>query len=844
MTEAFSFSREFDFVRLDGLRRATGRPPHEWDIYIAKELIDNALDADEVLWRDNLTQLPRVHIRMEYISIPERQSQQLFVQVGNRTVFPIEQISDIFATQWYTSRKAFIKGLTRGALGNALKTLLGIPYALRNRVAGDWGPELKPLSILCNGIEYLPRYVVDSTSQTIRFEWETKESKHIEGTLVSIGLDHFEQEMPRTLDQVELLAEQYHLCNPHAEFNWTVEIGGQQWTKIYAADPNWMNKYRGVAPVQWYSPTAFQDLLGALYRKHCGNKDNGRLSLEAVFRWFNGFDKEGESIHQGQSLMADIGESFEKKSLTKDDIEGPVATLLYQVLYRHSPRFDSNQLGCIGMKHLSDVLTHTLLIHGDVLYEVSTDSGDDPNVPFVIEAAVARLKDGKRQIWTAINFAPTYGDPFLRRWLHAPLQPDQYVFGLRGFLDTYGLRDDTPVFLFLHLICPSVEHDEFSKTEINHLPFKQLLGELLDRLLMALRRAQEEEELRLEMTVFEALDAILSELDENERFVFDQLLEKLCIRLDKDPALSAWLETPNALGSLQTYIARYQTRNAVLTHHVARPATGTLSIPLHPDRHFSVVAEHISRDLLAKNHVNKVLYVQTRELEPVVIENGWLSRMDMAMLQNPPNQDALRDALVQCVVGSDVPILVLHNADETGKTILEQMRIWLKEWQFDINRIIDLGLDAEHEIGNAKQPTRLVEMMPGELVTWILNRLKLHGIQVKSLPSDADIRRDIRKRFEQMLLGHLWEGLSEQLEVTRLLSDLDSHLQLTNKMIAKGLDNQLKHILEKESCAESYTIVLGKVVGEFFESIMREYGVNVGELAQRHMAHLRGSRGR
>jgi len=121
MPEAFSFNREFDFVRLDGLRRATGRPPHEWDLYIVKELIDNALDADEALWRDDPTQFPRLHIRMEYIKVPERRSQQLFVQVLNRAAFPVEQIADIFATQWYTSRKAFIKGLTRGALGNALK---------------------------------------------------------------------------------------------------------------------------------------------------------------------------------------------------------------------------------------------------------------------------------------------------------------------------------------------------------------------------------------------------------------------------------------------------------------------------------------------------------------------------------------------------------------------------------------------------------------------------------------------------------------------------------------------------------------------------------------------------
>ncbi len=839
MPEAFSISREFDFVRLDGLRRATGRPPHEWDLYIVKELIDNALDADEALWGNDPTQPPHVSIRMEYIKVPERRSQQLFAQVSNLAEFPVEQIEDIFATQWYTSRKAFIKGLTRGALGNALKTLLGIPYALRNRLAGDWSPDLKPLSILCNGTEYLPRYVVDSTVQTIRFECGTKESKPVEGTVIKVGLDHFEQEMPRTLAQVELLAQQYHLCNPHTEFLWTVEIEGQEWTGKYATDPDWADKFRGTAPVQWYPPTAFQDLLGALYRKRFGDDETGNLPVEAICQCFTGSNSEVADASQGQSIIATAVEALGQGDLTKTDIEGPVAMRLYRVLCQDSPRLDSTQLGCIGPEHVSAVLAQALPVDGDVFCESATDSGDDPSTPFVIEAAVARLKEGKRLIWTSINFAPTYGDPFLRRWLRAPIQPDEPVLGLRGLMDAYGVLDETSVILFLHLICPNVEHNEFSKTEINHLPFKQVLGDLLHRLLGALRRAQEDEELRLEQAIFQALDAILSELDPDERFVFDQLLEKLRARLSQDPALAAWLERPDALARLRTYIANYQSRSAVLTHHVARPAVGTVSIPLHPDRHFSVFAEHVSRDLLAAHHVNKVFYVQVRELDPVVIENGWLCRMDMALLRNPPNPDELQNALVQCVVGSDVPILVLHNADEAGRAVVEQMRAWLQERHLDVGRIIDLGLDASGGLEDGTQPIRLVEMMPGELAAWLMARLEALRIPVKSLPADADIRRDIREQFERLLLGHLWEGISQQLEVTCLLSDLDRQLHLTDTMIGQALDERLKRCLQQESCAESYAMVLDKVVEELFEDFMCEHGVHVRELAQEHLARVR-----
>src|SRR5437660_8092883 len=110
MHTPFSFNREFDFVRLDGLRRATGRPPHEWDIYILKELIDNALDADEILWREDLGAFPSLQIHMEYIDVPERRSQQLFVQVSNRANFPVEQIENIFATQCILRAKHSSRG--------------------------------------------------------------------------------------------------------------------------------------------------------------------------------------------------------------------------------------------------------------------------------------------------------------------------------------------------------------------------------------------------------------------------------------------------------------------------------------------------------------------------------------------------------------------------------------------------------------------------------------------------------------------------------------------------------------------------------------------------------------
>jgi hypothetical protein len=836
MSEAFSFNREYDFVRLDGLYRATGRSAHEWDLYIVKELIDNALDADELLWCHDPQQFPALSISMEYISVPPPHCQQLLVRVGNCARFPVKQIQDIFATQWYTSRNAFIKRLTRGALGNALKTLLGIPYALHNRVADDWKPDLKPLSICCNGTEYLPRYIVDPTAQTIRLVCETRPYKTVAGTVISVGLDYFVQEIPRTLAELEMLAQQYHLCNPHARFLWTVEIGSQVWKGEYEANRVWESKFSGTAPVQWYSLTAFKDLLGALYREQFGEENGCLLPLKLVGGYFAGFDSETTGL--GDTQVATVTEVLGQDGLTEANINGPVATELYKALGKYSQRFDPAQLGCIGMEHVHATLSNTFAVEGSVEYKCVTEVGSDPSTPFVIEAAVARLKESKRQVWTAINFSPTYGDPFLSRWLHTPAQPNEPVLGLRGLLDAYNLREDTPFVLFLHLICPNVEHTEFSKTEVNHLPFEKALVSALDELLAEMKQTQDEEELRLEQSIFQALNGILQEVGANERFIFEQLIEKLRRRLSQDQALAAWLDRPDMMNRLRIYVESYQHINPMITRYVARPAEGMLNIPSHPEHYFTVLTEHISHDLLVKHHVNKILYVQPRELEPVVIENGWLCQMDMALLRNPPGPGGLEDALVQCASRSELPVLVLHNADEAGGAMVEQMRSWLRKRQLDDERIIDLGLSTATRA--ASQPARLVEMMPDELAAWLVERFKLLRISLKSMPIDTDIRRDISEQFAELLQEYLLERLGQKFAVASLMIDLDRQLSYTQLMMAGALDERLKSRLGQECRRESYTTVLEQVLKEFFEQYMDRYGVEVRRLEQAWLMQRQG----
>ncbi|NJL57938.1 ATP-binding protein, partial [bacterium] len=92
MQESQHFTRTsvFDFVRIEGLQKLTSVTAHDWDLYIVKELVDNALDADEAITGDEDqpgTQHPRISVEMHYGS--DGPDHWLEIIVRNRAPFPL-----------------------------------------------------------------------------------------------------------------------------------------------------------------------------------------------------------------------------------------------------------------------------------------------------------------------------------------------------------------------------------------------------------------------------------------------------------------------------------------------------------------------------------------------------------------------------------------------------------------------------------------------------------------------------------------------------------------------------------------------------------------------------------
>jgi hypothetical protein len=825
MSELFSINREFDFVRLDGLRRVTGRPSHEWDIYILKELIDNALDADELVWAKDFSKYPSVNITISYVDLPVNR-RQLIIRVRNRASFPAERIEDIFNTGWYTSQKGYIKGLTRGSLGNALKTLLGIPYALRQRVAGDMSPELKPLSILTGGKEYLPQYIVNPATQTIELKIESRDVRRVDGTIIRVGIDHYSQQLPRQIEQLVDVAEQYHWCNPHAEFQWGIELNGRTYNMSYEGDKVWKNRYQGLSSIHWYSPMSFLDFMNMLYTNHCAGRENIYLPISKILDSMR-IDERVDKL----ALELKISTHFGKKEFSRDEIQS-VALDLYRDLCNLLPRLNVERLGEVGEDHLLSCISGTQKIQGPVVYSC-TKAEQDPSNPFVLELCGAKINSDHHQIWTAINFSPTYGDPFMRRWLNPPSKPNDFVIGLHGFLDAYGVGDDVSLLVYMHLICPTIEHGEFSKTEINYLPFKNILESALDNLLNQIVNLEREKELKIEKMIYDALDEILDALKPDERFVADQLLEKLKARLGQEEPLKSWLASSVTPERLRMYISKYQSTKPVVTQW-ARPAS-EITVPLHPDRHFSIPAKQITADLLKSHHVNKIIYIHSREIEPVVVENGWLCQFDMAMLRNPTNPSDLEPVIIQCLLNGDYPLLILHDADEEGRVIVNRIQGYLSARNMKSSRVVDLGLMEQNNHANLDFPIRLVQMMPSELSKWLIVQLGKYDISIKSLPFDYEIRKEMRDHFENLLLSHLWDGISHQLQVSNLLNEIDRTFQISELMREQKLDEKLKDNLLSNPCKDSYEIGMKDLINRFYDNFMQKNSVKIRIAVRSHL---------
>jgi DNA topoisomerase VI subunit B len=165
--ETFATSRLLEFCSEKELVTQTGHPVSEWLLAILKEIVDNGIDSAEEAGID-----PEITV-----SVDTHAGTLVFTDNGQG--IPSTTVDSILDYSKRTSsRQAYISP-TRGQQGNALKTIIAMPFVLDNRID-------ETVVIESQGIAHHIKFAVDAIRQESRITPVREPSSIKNGTRITV----------------------------------------------------------------------------------------------------------------------------------------------------------------------------------------------------------------------------------------------------------------------------------------------------------------------------------------------------------------------------------------------------------------------------------------------------------------------------------------------------------------------------------------------------------------------------------------------------------------------------------------------------------------------------------
>jgi DNA topoisomerase VI subunit B len=432
----FQTSRLAEFCSQRELVNQTGHGVDAWPLVILKELIDNAIDACE-----EASIAPAVEIAVADSGIKVADNGP---GIAPETVAAILD----FATRT-SSREAYVSP-TRGAQGNALKTLLAMPFALD----GGSGETV----IESQGVAHRISFSIDPIRQKPRIV------RVCEPSSVKTG-SRFEVTWPVSAcsilydAQADFLqvAEDYTWINPHLSLavGWDrADSPVAEWT-AEATDPAW-RKWRPSDPTSphWYDEAR----LGRLIANNIAHAEDRGAPCRTVadfVREFRGLS----ATAKAKQITDAAGASRQTLAAFYGVGDGARVGALLEEMRKQSRPIRPRDLGLIGEAHLRAKFEAAGAAPGSFAYKRSEIEHD--GVPYLAECAFGFCPKGaaRRRIITGINWSVSIGgDPF--RHLGGPGQ------SLGSILTNQRAGPDEPIVTVLHLACPRVEYLDRGKSSV------------------------------------------------------------------------------------------------------------------------------------------------------------------------------------------------------------------------------------------------------------------------------------------------------------------------------------------------------------------------------------------
>jgi DNA topoisomerase VI subunit B len=445
----FEASRAAEYFDARQLSALAGVPASAFASVVLKELIDNALDACETVGA-----VPAVEVEAHY----EDGAISLTVS-DNGPGLPPEVVRRVLDYNVRVSDKAAYRSPTRGAQGNALKTIIGIPYALGVR---------EPIVISARGVRHTITPSIDPAGN-VRISHEernvqpsdsgtTVELKATPGWVADTPIEHWAQDF----DALHWVRS-FVAFNPHAAFRYRGNSTGAEEAETYKSTRENIKKYVPSQPTSphWYSGESLKVLVFShIAAAERGGKD---LPLGTFVRQFAGLTSTAKA-----KVVCSHLPWVSHLSDFKEDPQH--VHLLLAAMKAETKPPKASALGYVGQEHFRTFFESVYEVKG---FKYVKRSGTLPSgLPFTFEFALATL-DEPGHLYCGINFSPTFGDPLEGTTLAGPRFKAN---GIRGFLSQgYALPTtesawySTPasVAVAAHIITPAPIFLDRGKTRLN-----------------------------------------------------------------------------------------------------------------------------------------------------------------------------------------------------------------------------------------------------------------------------------------------------------------------------------------------------------------------------------------
>ncbi len=413
----------------------------DWPLVVGKELIDNALDACE---EQGIA--PRIEVTVTTDSI---------TVADNGAGMPpgmVDRLLD-FSVR-VSSREAYVAP-DRGAQGNALKTILAMPFVVdgeRGRVEICGGGTRSDITISVDRLRQCPKADIARTAEVgsfVRVHWSVRPT--LDDELEADELTGYLDPDDRRFLQV---VSDFSFLNPHLTL--VIDWFGTR-SEVTATDPDWQ-KWTPSSPTSphWYRREDLERLVAAYL---VFDQDHGRdRTVREFVAEFRGLTS---TIKQKAVLAATATSRAPLSSLandTRSDIDkGKIAALL-AAMREHSSPVKPRALGTIGEAHLRERFGALGIVEESFRYARHFSTGDH-RLPQVTEHAFAALKEGgQRRLVSGVNWSASWVNPFRQLGAAGRSLDSELQAKFAGFRE--------PIVLLVHVAHPRVQYSDRAKSQV------------------------------------------------------------------------------------------------------------------------------------------------------------------------------------------------------------------------------------------------------------------------------------------------------------------------------------------------------------------------------------------